>query len=195
MFIFAWTWRTDPHALKNQEISKMVNMKKSMVHTNRKGMIFLRPLWLFDHVLNIMLCFLCLFVLLYDIGIKFDMIYRSLAGIPSGPVALNGFKFLSSLVTLLLLILMLLTEGWELGPKLGMAESSSLVKTDVNCLFSTLAFCLGSVWMMPFSFSGATPSWSHRLDLTSATSFLLPPGSLLTTVLSLINAPPLINAP
>ena len=40
-----------------------------------KGMIFLRPLWPFDHVLNIMLCFLCLFVLLYDIGIKFDMIW------------------------------------------------------------------------------------------------------------------------
>ena len=31
-------------------------------------------LWPFDHVLNIMLCFLCLFVLLYDIGIMFDMI-------------------------------------------------------------------------------------------------------------------------
>ena len=44
------------------------------VETFVKGMIFLRPLWPFDHVLNIMLCFLCLFVLMYDIGIKFDMI-------------------------------------------------------------------------------------------------------------------------
>ena len=44
------------------------------VETFVKGMIFLRPLCPFDHVLNIMLCFLCLFVLLYDIGIKFDMI-------------------------------------------------------------------------------------------------------------------------
>ena len=44
------------------------------VETFVKGMICLRPLWPFDHVLNIMLCFLCLFVLLYDIGIKFDMI-------------------------------------------------------------------------------------------------------------------------
>ena len=32
--MFAWTWRIDPRALKNQEISKMVNMKNSMVHTN-----------------------------------------------------------------------------------------------------------------------------------------------------------------
>ena len=44
------------------------------VETFVKGMIFLRPLWPFDHVLHIMLCFLCLFVLMYDIGIKFDMI-------------------------------------------------------------------------------------------------------------------------
>ena len=44
------------------------------VETFVKGTIFLRPLWPFDHVLNIMLCFVCLFVLLYDIGIKFDMI-------------------------------------------------------------------------------------------------------------------------
>ena len=44
------------------------------VETFVKGMIFLRPLWPFNHVLNIMLCFLCLFVLMYDIGIKFDMI-------------------------------------------------------------------------------------------------------------------------
>ena len=34
----------------------------------------LRPFWPFDHVLNIMLCFYA-FVLMYDIGIKFDMIY------------------------------------------------------------------------------------------------------------------------
>ena len=40
-----------------------------------RARFFLRPLWPFDHVLNIMLCFLCLFVLLYDIGIKFDMIW------------------------------------------------------------------------------------------------------------------------
>ena len=33
----------------------------------------LRPLWPFDHVLNIMLCFYAFF-LMYDIGIKFDMI-------------------------------------------------------------------------------------------------------------------------
>ena len=38
-------------------------------------MIFLRSLWPFDHVLNIMLCFSCPFVLMYDIGIKFDMIF------------------------------------------------------------------------------------------------------------------------
>ena len=44
------------------------------VETFVKGRIFLRPLWPFDHVLNIMLCFSCLFVLLYDIGIKFDTI-------------------------------------------------------------------------------------------------------------------------
>ena len=46
----------------------------SFVETYVKCTICLRPLWPFDHVLNIMLCFLCLFVLLYDIGIKFDMI-------------------------------------------------------------------------------------------------------------------------
>ena len=45
------------------------------VETFVKGKIFLRPLWPFDHVLNIMLCFLCLFVLMYDIWIKFDMIW------------------------------------------------------------------------------------------------------------------------
>ena len=47
------------------------------VETFVKGMIFLRPSWSFDHVLNIMLwlCFLCLFILMYDIGIKFDMIW------------------------------------------------------------------------------------------------------------------------
>ena len=28
--------RTDPRAIKNQEISKMVNIKNSMVHTNLK---------------------------------------------------------------------------------------------------------------------------------------------------------------
>ena len=46
------------------------------VETFVKSMMFLRPLWPFDHVLNIMLCFLCLFVLMYDIGIMFDMIYN-----------------------------------------------------------------------------------------------------------------------
>ena len=40
----------------------------------------LRPLWPFDHVLNIMLCFYA-FVLMYDIGIKFDMMmmYQSIS--------------------------------------------------------------------------------------------------------------------
>ena len=33
------------------------------------GHDLLRPLWPFDHVLDIMLCVLCLFVLMYDIGI------------------------------------------------------------------------------------------------------------------------------
>ena len=32
-----------------------------IVETFVKGMIFLRPLWPFDHALNIMLYFLCLF--------------------------------------------------------------------------------------------------------------------------------------
>ena len=44
------------------------------VETFVKGMIFLRPLWPFDHVLNIMLGFYAYLCLLYDIGIKFDMI-------------------------------------------------------------------------------------------------------------------------
>ena len=38
-------------------------------------MIFSGPLGVFDHVLDIMLCFLCVSVLMYDIGIKFDMIW------------------------------------------------------------------------------------------------------------------------
>ena len=36
LFLLEPEVRTDPRALKNQEISKMVNMKKSMVHTNLK---------------------------------------------------------------------------------------------------------------------------------------------------------------
>ena len=69
----------------------------------------------------------------------------------------------------------------RLGPKSGSGESSTLENTDVNCLFRTLALCFGSVWTIPASFSGETPSWSQRFDLTRAPSFLLPHGSLFTT--------------
>ena len=47
-------------------------------------MICLRPLWPFDHVLNIMLGFYA-FVLMYDIGIKFDMIDMIYLYIPNRP--------------------------------------------------------------------------------------------------------------
>ena len=43
--MFAWTWRTDPRALKNQEISKMVNMKNSMVHTNLNLIQYFSIFW------------------------------------------------------------------------------------------------------------------------------------------------------
>ena len=58
-------------------MKKKVPGKSALRHGfELNAMLFLRPLWPFDHVLNIMLCFLCLFVLLYDIGIKFDMILK-----------------------------------------------------------------------------------------------------------------------
>ena len=55
------------------------------VETFVKGTIFLRPLWPFDHVFNIMLCFLCLFVLLYDIGLKFHMIWYDMEAYTACP--------------------------------------------------------------------------------------------------------------
>ena len=53
---------------KNISFCIVENFVKGMVFSGLEGLFF-------DHVLNIMLCFLCLFVLMYDIGIKFDMIY------------------------------------------------------------------------------------------------------------------------
>ena len=67
--------------------------------------------------------------------------------------------------------------GWGLGPKSDMCSVFSLVKTEVNYLFSISALLAGSLYTRPSSaISGATPLLSHLLLLTKHFGCLLRSG-------------------
>ena len=68
---------------------------------------------------------------------------RSCVGMRSGPAALYTFRFDRSLNTPFSVISIGPIVGCGLGPLSGIVLLSSLVlKTDENCLFRTICFCL-----------------------------------------------------
>ena len=71
--------------------------------------------------------------------------FRILAEMLSGPAALCGLMFLSSLVTPPVCIVMSGMVGYGLSPRSGMVSWGSCVNTEENCLFRISAFDLGSL--------------------------------------------------
>ena len=71
--------------------------------------------------------------------------WRSLVEMQSGPVALCGFRFLSSLCTPSLSMLKVFIGGYGQPVILGMLFGSSSVNTLVNCWLRIVAFVWGSL--------------------------------------------------
>ena len=112
------------------------------------------------------------------------VLLTSLAGTPSGPVALCGLRFFRSFITPEQFTSMLFIVGWETGLICGRSDEVSLVKTEQNWWFSMLALVLGSLCNNPPSLRVATPVWSQRFAFTKAPSLLLFEGSLHKILLS-----------
>ena len=92
----------------------------------------------------------------------------------SGPVALLGFRFFSSFLTLFGCTFISGASGKLLVPRSGKVLVSSMVKADKNCPFRISDLVLASLWVynIPSFFSGATPELSHFVSLTKEECFL-----------------------
>jgi len=90
----------------------------------------------------------------------------------SGPVALCGWRFRSSLCTPSRSMLNVAIDGYGQPSIFGMLLGSSSVKTLENCWLSIVALVLELFCRSPSRFRGAMPLLSHLLDLMKEYSFL-----------------------
>ena len=91
--------------------------------------------------------------------------FKILAGSRSGPVALLALSLSSSLKTPSLVTDISDMAGIGLPTGVGMLLLSPLVHVNSYCLLRISALSLGSAWSLPFSFRGAIPLVSFRIDL------------------------------
>ena len=84
-------------------------------------------------------------------------------GMLSGPAALQGFRFCSRFLTLLMEVSMSGVSGWGLGPISSRLIRSYSEKTEQNCSLSMLALVLALLCVSLSFFSTATPVASHFL--------------------------------
>ena len=96
---------------------------------------------------------------------------RNFVHIPSGPVALCGFRPRRSLATPSVEILSGGRSGWRLSPISGSGLSFSWLNTLVNWSFRISALDLLSVSVFPSFVREATLQLSHRLLLTKDQNF------------------------
>ena len=71
--------------------------------------------------------------------------FRTVLGIPSGPIALCRFNSRNSFAMLGVVILICVICGWCVRGRCGCVEDVCFVNTDLNCCSSNLAFMLLSV--------------------------------------------------
>ena len=89
----------------------------------------------------------------------------NLPGMLSGPVALWGLMSFKSLRTPLVLTFMGGALGVQLFPRSGSSDTSSWMKTELNCSPMMLALLTLSKKVSPSFFKGATPVLSFLRDL------------------------------
>ena len=102
--------------------------------------------------------------------------FKILGGIPSGPVALFGLRFCKSFsihAIPLVETVILGIGGNLLGWGSGIESMSSVVNTDLNCLFRISAFLIFSDINTPWSFKAGIPVESFFNFFTKDQKFLL----------------------
>ena len=107
---------------------------------------------------------------------SFDISFSTWSGMQSGPAALWGFSWFSSLRTPAEWIWRMSMVGL-LGPSHRMKVLSSMVKTDLNSSNMILALSVAPEKSFPWHFSGGTPMLSCRRDLTKRQKGLLLPST------------------